>query len=503
MNKVPERKSTIMQEQNSSQWLSELEVVNYFTGLGEDFFSRVRPDPLANPRLVDLSPETAKILGIDASADTSALVTFLNGQELPANFDPISMLYAGHQFGVWVPQLGDGRAMILAQISNKSDELWELQLKGSGATPYSRSADGRAVLRSTIREYLCSEAMQGLGIPTTRALGLIDSDTAVYREEVETGAILLRMAPTHLRFGNFEVFASRDQLEQVQALADFVLKHHRHELLNSESPYLDLYRDVIQRTAKLIAQWQSVGFSHGVMNTDNMSILGLTIDYGPFGFMEAYNPGYICNHSDHSGRYAFNQQADIAWWNLAALGNAMLSLLEIDEAKAAIQEYKTIYQKELSELHLRKLGLESQQAGDGQLIEDWLNLLDKQKVDFTNAFRALSHFSIDTETPAKLTKLFGDAKAFEDWIDRYRNRLAEQSTKDDKRQQQMLATNPKYILRNYLAENAIARAKQRDYSEVAKLRELLGNPFDEQPENEIYAESAPEWASGISVSCSS
>lgn len=488
---------------SSWSWLSNLKVNNQFAALGEDFSSRVEPAPLVNPKLVDISPEASELLGINAKDHRESLLQMLNGEELPQNFDIFAMLYAGHQFGSWVPQLGDGRAMTLVQVENPAGEQWELQLKGSGPTPYSRGSDGRAVLRSTIREYLCSEAMHALGIPTTRALALIDSDTPVYREEVETGAILLRMAPSHLRFGNFEVFSSRDQPEQVRELADFVLKHHRPELLDSEAPYLQLYRDVIRRTADLMSQWQAVGFSHGVMNTDNMSILGLTMDYGPFGFMEAYNPGYICNHSDQSGRYAFNQQGDIGWWNLAALGNGMLSLLELDQAKEAIQEYKSIYQEALIKRHLAKLGLVSQHEGDGQLIEDWFKILQQQNIDFTNAFRTLSHFSAGSDTPEALEKLFTNSGDFRRWIEKYRNRLAEESTSDTERQQQMLATNPKYILRSYLAENAIARAKQGDYSEVTKLREILGRPFDEQPENEIYAESAPAWATGISVSCSS
>ena len=252
-----------------------------------------------------------------------------------------------------------------------------------------------------------------------------------------------------------------------------------------------------------MTQWQAVGFSHGVMNTDNMSILGLTIDYGPFGFMEAYNPGYICNHSDHSGRYAFNQQGDIGWWNLAALGNAMLSLLDLEQAKAAVQEYKNLYQTNLIARHRRKLGLTSSFEEDGKLIEDWLNLLHQQSIDFTNAFRALSHFSLDTDTPEALEQLFTNSGDFRRWAERYRSRLAKEEISDRQRRQQMLQTNPKYILRNYLAENAITRAKQGDYSEVVKLRQILSHPFDEQPENQIYAESAPAWASGISVSCSS
>lgn len=486
-------------------WLSRLKVVNHFYQLGESFSSQVQPLPLENARLVDINPEVADLLQFSKQdrQDQKMLTELLNGQFLPDSFKPLSMIYAGHQFGSWVPQLGDGRAMTLAQIENNRGQLWELQLKGSGPTPYSRHADGRAVLRSTIREYLCSEAMHSLGIPTTRALGLIDSDTPVYREEVETGAILMRMAPSHIRFGNFELFASRKQNDEVHHLAEFVLEHHRPELLQTDHPHLQLYRDVIRRTAELMAQWQSVGFCHGVMNTDNMSILGLTIDYGPFGFMENYNPGYICNHSDHSGRYAFNKQPDIGWWNLAALGNALLPLLDIDQARQAVEEYKPLYQNALLASYRAKLGLANPAPEDSQLIEDWLNLLQEHKADFTNTFRALSHYSPHAAIPEELHQPFANSQEFRNWIETYKSRLTKESRTDQKRRQNMLQTNPKYILRNYLAENAIARARQGDYSEVVKLREILSRPFDEQPENQIYAESAPAWASGISISCSS
>jgi|TARA_B110000483_G_scaffold141911_1_gene169527 uncharacterized protein YdiU (UPF0061 family) len=487
----------------AQEWLASLKVVNHFAQLGDDFSTKVLPLSLDNPRMVDVSPEAATELGIDETLYTRALVGLLNGQGLPESFEPIAMLYAGHQFGSWVPQLGDGRAMILAQIETPNNQLWELQLKGAGPTPYSRQSDGRAALRSTIREYLCSEAMQALGIPTTRALALIDSDTPVYREEVETGATLLRMAASHVRFGSFELFASRSQPDQVRILADHLIEQYRPELKDNPLPYLALYRDVIKRTAELIADWQAVGFSHGVMNTDNMSILGLTIDYGPFGFMEAYNPGFICNHSDHSGRYAFNRQPDIAWWNLAALGNGLLPLLELDQAKEAIEEYKDLYQQAFQNRYLQKFGLVENLPEDDALIEDWLNILAQQSIDFTNAFRALCYFSTDAETPAALAELFTNSGDFRRWLERYSSRLTQQEVSNVDRQRQMLAANPKYILRNYLAENAIAKAKQGDYSEVVKLRQILSRPFDEQRDHTSYAKTTPAWAANLSVSCSS
>ena len=488
-------------------WLAKLETPNLFAALGSEFSSKVMPAPLKNPRLVDLSDAAAKDLQMPNHLDEQTLVRLLNGENLPASFNPIAMLYAGHQFGSWVPQLGDGRAMTLAQVSTPESKLWELQLKGAGPTPFSRNSDGRAVLRSSIREYLCSEAMHGLNIPTTRALALIDSDTPVYREEVETGAIVLRMAPNHIRFGNFEVFASRNQKDQVKALADHLLVYYRPQLLQEKTSYLALYKDIIKRTAELMAHWQAVGFCHGVMNTDNMSVMGLTIDYGPFGFMEYFDPEHICNHSDQSGRYAYNKQPDIAWWNLAALGNGMLPVLELEQAKEAIEGYKDLYHCAFHRRFTQKLGLwdnmEAHVEEDAKLIEDWLNLLAQQAIDFTTAFRFLSHFSTENESHHGLEILFANSDGFETWLERYRQRLSKESISDSERQKRMLATNPKYILRNYLAEAAIEKAKQGDYSEVRKLREILSTPFDEQPKYNNYADPAPAWAANIALSCSS
>ena len=503
--------------QMANLWLSKLTSVNLFAQLGSDFASKVSPLALENPRLVDINPAAASELNADVNYNDNQaeqdLVQLLNGQGSAAELQPIAMLYAGHQFGSWVPQLGDGRAMIITQIKNHEGALWELQTKGSGPTPYSRNSDGRAVLRSTIREYLCSEAMHALGIPTTRALALIDSDTPVYREDIESGAILLRMAANHIRFGSFEVFASRNQTDQVKILADHLIENYRPELKDSDLPYLALYQDIIQRTAELAADWQSVGFCHGVMNTDNMSILGLTIDYGPFGFMEGYNPNHICNHSDTSGRYAYNRQADIAWWNLAALGNALLSLIEVEAAKEAIESYKDIYQRALHQRFAKKLGLITSEntndletnniKEDAILIRDWLDLLEEQQADFTTSFRLISHYSTSAKDPSGLEVLFANSDKFTPWLTRYKERLCQQNVQESERQKQMFATNPKYILRNYLAETAIAKAKQGDYSEVVKLREILSKPYDEQPENETYSAPAPDWASNIAVSCSS
>ncbi|HEY6093375.1 MAG TPA: YdiU family protein, partial [Gallionellaceae bacterium] len=314
--------------------LEQLNFDNTFARLPATFHSRLQPTPLGNPYLVSFNSRAAALIDL---ADDQALrpdfAEYFIGNRLLPGSEPLSMLYAGHQFGHYVPQLGDGRAILLGEIRNAAGELWDVQLKGAGPTPYSRSGDGRAVLRSSIREYLCSEAMHGLGIPTTRALCIVGSDDEVYRERIETAAVVTRLAPSHVRFGSFEVFYYRQQVAQIEALADYVIARHFPHLTGVPGRFGRLLHEVMTRTARLMARWQAVGFMHGVMNTDNMSILGLTFDYGPFGFMEAYNPGHVCNHSDHGGRYAFDQQPQIGLWNLTALAQAMSPLVPLQEAE--------------------------------------------------------------------------------------------------------------------------------------------------------------------------
>ncbi|MFC1747798.1 YdiU family protein, partial [Pseudomonadota bacterium] len=412
--------------------------------------------------------------------------------------------------GVRVPRLGDGRAIVLGQVRNSQGQLWDLQLKGSGPTLYSRGADGRAVLRSSIREYLCSEAMHALNIPTTRALCLIGSSEPIYRERVEPGAMVLRMAQSLVRFGSFEYFYYTNQHDYIKQLADYVLDEFYPELSEAENPYLALFDAVIQRTAKLIAQWQGVGFAHGVMNSDNMSILGLTLDYGPFGFLDTYEAGFICNHSDHTGHYAFDKQPYNGVFNLSCLAQGLLPLLHenMDESVKLAQErlngYWQIYRSKEQLVIKAKLGLLESHEEDQTLWTDLLALMEGQ-VDFTNFFRALCDF--DRYQPVgnhTLRDMFLDRDAFDAWAQRYANRLEKESSDDALRKREMKSVNPKYILRNYMAEVAIRKAEDEgDYSEVEKLLQLLQHPFDEQPENEGYAALPPEWAQSISVSCSS
>ncbi|MFP5408324.1 MAG: protein adenylyltransferase SelO [Gammaproteobacteria bacterium] len=485
--------------------LESLTFDNGFARLPEAYYSRVCPTPVPDPYLVCYSPEALALLDLDAGEMTRPeLIETLAGNQLLPGMDAIAALYAGHQFGHYVSQLGDGRAILLGEVKNAAGEGWEVQLKGAGRTPYSRGGDGRAVLRSSIREFLCSEAMHALGIPTTRALCIVGSDRPVYREDEETAALVTRLAPSFVRFGSFEVFYYRNQVEPIKQLADYVIDRYYPDLKNLADPYPEFLRQVALRTAELMAQWQAVGFSHGVMNTDNMSILGLTLDYGPFGFLDAFDPGYVCNHSDTGGRYAFDQQPDVAAWNITKLAQALVPLMSVETASQAIGEYPQVFGRAYLERMAAKFGLPpgSETAG---LVMDALQLLAQNRVDYTIFLRRLCDFdSRPNAINAPLRDLVLDRAAFDAWAARYAAALRQQGSSDADRAAAMRAVNPKYILRNHLAEVAIRRAADdRDYSEVNRLHALLMHPFDEQPEHEAYAAEPPDWARKIEVSCSS
>jgi len=401
-------------------------------------------------------------------------------------------------------------------IKNNNNQHWELQLKGAGKTPYSRNGDGRAVLRSTIREYLCSEAMAGLNIPTTRSLSIVGSKEEVYRESIETGAVMLRMSPSFIRFGSFELFASRGQDKQVKQLADFVIEHYYPEILDNKSdklnPYQLVLKKIVVKTAKLIAKWQAAGFAHGVMNTDNMSILGLTLDYGPYGFLDNYDSKFICNHSDYQGRYSFENQPYIGLWNLNCLARAMMSLITVDEAKQALSLYETNYHSHYLNLMQQKLGLfEGNSDEYKNLIYVLLELLDDNIVDYSIFFRKLSDFKTDSlenrdikSINTLLTKMFTDEKSFNLWAEDYSRALKGQSLTDIQRKYKMDLINPKYILRNYIAQLIIEKVdEEKDFDYLDKWLNVLQTPYDEHPELELFAASPPEWAEQISVSCSS
>jgi uncharacterized protein YdiU (UPF0061 family) len=485
--------------------LESLRFDNGFARLPESFYSRVCPTPVPDPYLVAYSPQALTLLDLDAGElRRPELIETLAGNRLLPGMEAIAALYAGHQFGHYVSQLGDGRAILLGEIKNAAGEGWEVQIKGAGRTPYSRGGDGRAVLRSSIREFLCSEAMHALGIPTTRALAIVGSDHPVYREEEETAALVTRLAPSFVRFGSFEVFYYRNQVEPIRHLADYVIERYYPDLATLSDPYPEFLRQVALRTAELMAQWQAVGFSHGVMNTDNMSILGLTLDYGPFGFLDAFDPGYICNHSDTGGRYAFDQQPDVAAWNITKLAQALVPLMSVETASQAIAEYPQVFGRAYLERMSAKFGLPpgSETAG---LVMDALQLLAQNRVDYTIFMRRLCDFdSRPAALNAPLRDLFLDRAAFDAWANRYAAAVRQQGSVDGDRAAEMRRLNPRYILRNHLAEIAIRRAADhRDYSEVDRLHQLLARPFDEQPEHEAYAAEPPDWARQIEVSCSS
>lgn len=492
--------------------LEQLRFSNSFARLSEQFYSRVLPTPLGAPYLVSFNARAAALIELDPNQATRTdFPIIFNGGKLLNGSEPLAMLYSGHQFGHYVAQLGDGRAIILGEVMTGQGERWELQLKGAGPTPYSRAGDGRAVLRSTIREYLCSEAMHGLGIATTRALCIIGSDEEIYRESIEHGAMLLRMAPSHVRFGSFEVFYYRNQPTELRALADYVIEHHYPQFIGQADRYLAFYREVIERTARLLADWQLVGFAHGVMNTDNMSILGLTLDYGPFGFMDDYEPGLICNHSDHQGRYAFERQPDVALWNLSCLGQALLPLFDDDgEAAAELAMAQFDVYQETFHAHYeaglcRKLGLRDARADDAQLAYRLLGQMAAERRDFSNTWRLLSTFSSAAgEANSRLRDHFLDRDAYSAWAADYSARLRNEQSDDSARRAAMNQTNPKYVLRNYLAQNAIDRAgEHRDYTEIDRLLRVLSEPFAEHLNDSDLADPPPDWGKKLSVSCSS
>ena len=486
--------------------LDSLPLSNSFAQLSEAFYSRVQPTPFEKPaQLIHFNSAAAELLDFDPeiAKDSNFANVFTGRQPLP-NAEPLAMLYAGHQFGHYVQQLGDGRAIMLGETTNSRNEKWEIQLKGSGQTPYSRDGDGRAVLHSTIREYLCSEAMHGLGIPTTRALCITGSDDEVYREQIETGAMLTRLAPSHVRFGSFEVFFYRNQHDELRILADYVIKQHYPELADTTDPYVALLQAVTDRTARLMAQWQAAGFTHGVMNTDNMSVLGLTLDYGPFGFMEAYEPGFICNHSDHHGRYAFDQQPKVGLFNLSCFAQTLLPLLDVDAARDALQSFQPGYTDNYNRLMAAKLGLQEDDTATTDLTEALLAQMAASRTDYTRFFRALSGIKKGYSEPDHgLRDRFVERERFDRWLQDYRARLRANARPDAERQAVMKTTNPRYVLRNYIAQIAIEKAQAGDFAEIDRQLKMLQTPYDEHPDMAHYAAPSPDQAGDIRVSCSS
>jgi len=492
----------------SGATLEALRLSEGYAALGDAFTERRNPTALPDPYLVAFNPDVADLTGLDpAQANRPEFLRLAAGCARFGAVEPFAAVYAGHQFGTFVPQLGDGRAITLAELTTPAGDVFEWQVKGAGLTAFSRFGDGRAVLRSTIREYLCSEAVAALGIPTTRALAIAASKEPVYRERPETAAVLTRIAPSHLRFGTFEFFHARGRHDAVRRLADYAIARFYPELVtigDEAERYASFLRAIVVRTAELIAAWQAVGFAHGVMNTDNMSILGLTLDYGPFGFLDAYEAGFICNHSDDTGRYSFERQPTVGLWNCAALAGALSSLVSKAAAESALDAYEPTFRARYLTLLRAKFGFFETHDDDLALYVGCFELLERNAVDYTNFFRALAaEERDDAARPSALARMFEHRAAFLEWRGRYRERLAREKRSDAERAALQRGANPKFVLRNYLAQRAIEAALESDYSEISRLHAVLRRPFDEQPERESYAAPPPDSARDITVSCSS
>ena len=476
--------------------LSQLKLTTPYLNLEPIFFDKIEPTPLKNPFLISASKDAAKLLGLDDDLHLDEkLVELLNGTHKLEGSKTFAMCYAGHQFGYFVPRLGDGRAINLGKVNGLN-----LQLKGAGKTLYSRQGDGRAVLRSSIREYLMSEAMHGLGIQTSRALALIGSDTDVARERWEKGAIVLRLSPTWIRFGTFEYFARGSKKEHLQMLADYVIEESFPHLKNEEGMYLKMYEEIVTNTAKTIAKWQSVGFNHGVMNTDNMSIDGRTIDYGPFAFLDDYDSNYICNHTDAEGRYSFKNQPSIAHWNLEQLANALSSMVNFLQAMKVLGKFESIFELHYLEIMYKKLGLTQEHEGDVELINWHLGALESARIDYTLFFRTLSRYDGDKTALLELTVFQNPLK---EWLEAYDKRLLEENPSQDKRHKQMLGINPKYILKNHILQEAIEKAEVNNFSMIEDLLRVALNPYSEHEECNYLCKTTPQKAKNIKLSCSS
>ncbi|MDG0966426.1 MAG: YdiU family protein [SAR86 cluster bacterium] len=466
-----------------------------YSELSEDFYTLQEWQGFNNSKVVIENNILKNELGMQ-DIDQQVLLKIFNGTKKIDSLKPLSMVYSGHQFGQYVEQLGDGRGLLLGQIYSEAG-LLDLHLKGAGKTPYSRFGDGRAVLRSVIREYLCGEAMHALSIPTSRALMIVGSDEMVIREKSESAAMLARTAKTHIRFGNFEYFHYNNKPENVKALADFCINNYPNYFFQTPNSYEDFFKVMVKETANMIAHWQACGFNHGVMNTDNMSILGETFDYGPYGFMEDYLPSYVCNHSDHQGRYAFKNQPYIGLWNCSALGHALSSLISEEAQGEILQTYEEIFQNTLAELFRKKLGLEQEQSEDAALIQGLLDIMESEKLDYTNTFRNLTQALTNKITPELNSDI---AKS---WIVSFQERHTKEGLSVDKKVISMKQVNPKFILRNYMAQEAIDAAEESDFSMLETLIIILTKPFEEHKEYQNFANKSPAWAKDLEISCSS
>ena len=475
--------------------LSELKLECDYLELENNFYQIVNPTPLEKPHLISLNKTAANLIDVDENTKPKEWVDFLNGTWLAEGSTPFAMCYAGHQFGHFVPRLGDGRAINLGSTNG-----WHLQLKGAGETLYSRQGDGRAVTRSSIREYLISEAMHALGIPTTRALAIIGSDEDVARERWEKGAIVLRMSKSWVRFGTFEYFYYANEHSKLEQLADYVIKQSYSHLDGKQDAYYLMFQELVERTAKLLAQWQAYGFNHGVMNTDNMSIAGLTIDYGPYAFLDDYDFEYVCNHTDRDGRYSYGNQPTIAYWNLGMLARALSPLISYQRLEELLKGFEAIFDESYTTLMSKKLGLFTSKDDDLNLVEELLQILEDNRVDYTAFFRTLSNYELSKN---ELKQLCSNAKELDVWLDKYDKRLKQESTDSSTRSNKMRQINPKYVLKNYILQDAISKAEKHDFTGVEELLKLAQFPFEEHEEMSHYASTTPSNYKNIQLSCSS
>lgn len=483
-------------------------------------YSFVQPKVMISPKMVIYSKEVASDLNLDKEyCESQDFIDIMTGNKLADGSTPYAMCYGGHQFGHWAGQLGDGRAINLGEVEVSESHL-NLQLKGAGPTPYSRTADGFAVLRSSIREFLCSEAMFHLGVPTTRALSLTLTGEHVLRDMMydgnaayEKGAIVCRVAPSFIRFGNFEIFTSRNDMDNLKQLTDYTIQQYFPELVNDKKKYLQFFKTVVDRTCDMIVQWQRVGFVHGVMNTDNMSILGLTIDYGPYGWIDNYDPDWTPNTTDLPGkRYRFGNQPIIAQWNLLKLANALYPLINDEEAlKTIVQDFRIHYSEKYLKMMKSKLGLFENDGDDESLINDLEKMLQVTEIDMTIFFRnltAINDASDEKECLEVIKPAVYDDSITEEtkysiitWCVKYQKRLQAEKLTHEERKLKMNAVNPKYVLRNYMAQMAIDNAEKENFELIYTFYDMLKRPYDEQPQYEKWFAKRPDWARG-KVGCS-
>ena len=475
-----------------------------------EFFQAKSPDPVAEPYLIDFSPGSAELIGLDpAESRQPEFAEYFAGNKLLPGSQPLAMAYSGHQFGSYNPRLGDGRGILLGEVTNGNGLKWDIHLKGAGPTRFARGFDGRATLRASIREYLAGEALHGLNIPTTRSLAIIGIRDLIYRETPELAAILVRISDSHIRFGSFELFHYTNNPNRVTELANYVIRHHHPDIENESDRYQIFFRRVLHKTAFLIANWQASGFVHGVMNTDNMCVTGVTFDYGPYGFIDRFDPRYTPNHSDTNGRYALGQQAEIGYWNLSKWGETLCHLIDPEDILEEMAQYQPTYNKIYRDLMGQKLGLGILDSEFTELTGNLFHLLHNNPVDYTNFFRSLSNYPDGNYTG--LLHSFSNRKEIEDWLHRYSRLIKREGTIFEERKEVMDRVNPKFLLRNYLLQRAIDKAvKEADFSEIERLRVLLQNPFRDRPkifkeyniDPEYYASDTLDSMLGMKLSCS-